>query len=102
MTEADMKVPPTPEPSRKTAEAKDIKCLAMRSQEESKMYITKCVVSLQPASPTSRQFLLLSNFKLRTHQRGSPFGDAKIHYTPFAPRGGSDEYVGPSISSTLF
>ena len=46
MTEADMKVPPTPEPSRKTAEAKDIKCLAMRSQEESKMYITKCVVSL--------------------------------------------------------
>ena len=65
MTEADMKVPPTPEPSRKTAEAKDIKCLAMRSQEESKMYITKCVVSLQLASPTNRQFyyFLISNLE---------------------------------------
>ena len=65
MTEADMKVPPTPEPSRKTAEAKDIKCLAMRSQEESKMYITKCVVSLQSASPSSRQFyyFLISNLE---------------------------------------
>ena len=36
MTEADMKVPPTPEPSRKTAEAKDIKCLAMAHTEVSR------------------------------------------------------------------
>ena len=65
MTEADMKVPPTPEPSRKTAEVKDIKCLTQRSQEESKMYITKCVVSLQSALPTSRQFyyFLIPHFK---------------------------------------